>query len=113
MPVRKIRLHQKQKPPNILMHIYKMQCSYGKQPGLAVVVVKNGQVVFNKAFGEKDMQTHAPFTTSTLSVCASTTKAMTAVCMGMLVDAGKIKWSDKVSDVYPELKLYDITPTAS
>lgn len=78
-----------------------------KAPGLAVVVVKNGQVVFNKAYGVKDIQTHEPFTTATLSVCASTTKAMTAVCMGMLVDAGKIKWTDKVSDVYPELKLYD------
>lgn len=78
-----------------------------KTPGLAVVVVKNKQVVFNKGYGVKDMQTKEPFSTATLSVCASTTKAMTAVCMGMLVDAGKIKWTDKVSDVYPALKLYD------
>ena len=27
--------------------------------------------------------------------------------MGILVDAGKIKWTDKVSDIYPELKLHD------
>jgi len=78
-----------------------------KTPGLSVVVVKNNNVIFKKAYGVKDIQTKDAFTTSTLSVCASTTKAMTAVCMGMLVDAGKIKWTDKVSDVYPELKLYD------
>jgi CubicO group peptidase (beta-lactamase class C family) len=78
-----------------------------KTPGLSVVVVKNHNVVFNKAYGVKDITTHEPFTTSTLSICASTTKAMTAVCMGMLVDAGKVKWTDKVSDIYPELKLYD------
>ncbi len=78
-----------------------------KTPGLSVVVVKNNNIIFNKAYGVKDIKTKDPFTTSTLSICASTTKAMTAVCMGMLVDAGKIKWTDKVSDVYPELKLYD------
>jgi CubicO group peptidase (beta-lactamase class C family) len=78
-----------------------------KTPGLSVVAVKDNNIIFEKAYGVKDINTKDPFTTSTLSVCASTTKAMTAVCMGMLVDAGKIKWSDKVSDVYPELKLYD------
>jgi CubicO group peptidase (beta-lactamase class C family) len=78
-----------------------------KTPGLSVVVVKDNAVVFKKAYGVKDISTHEPFNTSTLSICASTTKAMTAVCMGMLVDAGKIKWTDKVSDVYPEFKLYD------
>ena len=78
-----------------------------KTPGLSLVIVKNNNIVFNKAYGVKDINTRAPFETSTLSVCASTTKAMTAVCMGMLVDAGKVKWTDKVSDVYPELKLYD------
>ncbi|MFT4156300.1 serine hydrolase [Parafilimonas sp.] len=78
-----------------------------KTPGLAVVIVKDSKVIFNKGYGVKDIATKAPFTTSTLSICASTTKAMTAVCMGMLVDAGKVKWTDKVSDIYPGLKLYD------
>ena len=78
-----------------------------KTPGLSVVVVKDKQVVFKKGYGVTDVVKQTPFSTSTLSICASTTKAMTAVCMGMLVDEGKVKWTDKVSDVYPELKLYD------
>lgn len=78
-----------------------------KTPGLSVVVVKDGNVVFKKAYGVIELGKPDPFTTTTLSICASTTKAMTAVCMAMLVDDGKIKWSDKVSDVFPELKLYD------
>ncbi len=73
------------------MHTYKTPCNYGKT-GLSVVIVKDNNVIFNKAYGVKDITTKEPFTTSTLSICASTTKAMTAVCMGMLVDAGKIKW---------------------
>ena len=78
-----------------------------KTPGLSVVVVKDGNVVFKKGYGVIELGKPDPFTTTTLSLCASTTKAMTAVCMAMLVDDGKIKWSDKVSDVFPELKLYD------
>jgi CubicO group peptidase (beta-lactamase class C family) len=78
-----------------------------KTPGLSVVVVKDKQVVYKKGYGVAELGKNNPFTTSTLSVCASTTKAMTAVCMGILVDEGKVKWTVKVSDVYPAFKLYD------
>src|SRR3569833_2103783 len=78
-----------------------------KTPGISVAVVKDGNVVFKKGYGVTELGKPAPFTTSTLSICASTTKAMTAVCMSMLVDEGKIQRTDKVSDIYPELKLYD------
>ncbi len=78
-----------------------------KTPGMSIVVVKDGKVVYKNGFGVTELGKSNPFTTSTLSICASTTKAMTAVCLGMLVDEGKIKWTDKVSDIYPALKLYD------
>ncbi|MDN3655963.1 serine hydrolase domain-containing protein [Ferruginibacter paludis] len=78
-----------------------------KTPGLSIAVVKDGKVVFKKAYGVAEVGKPQSFTTSTLSICASTTKAMTAVCMGMLVDEGKIKWTDKVSEIYPAFKLYD------
>ena len=78
-----------------------------KTPGLSVVVVKDNQVVFRKGYGVVELGKPASFTTGTVSVCASTTKAMTAVCMGMLVDEGKVKWTDKLQDVYPEFRLYD------
>jgi CubicO group peptidase (beta-lactamase class C family) len=81
-------------------------------PGLSVVVVKGNEVVFKKAYGVQDINTRAPYTTSTLSTCASTTKAMTAVCMAMLVDEGKIRWDDVVSDILPEFKLADPYTTA-
>jgi CubicO group peptidase (beta-lactamase class C family) len=76
-------------------------------PGMSIAVVKDGRVVFKKGYGVAEVGKPGAFSTSTLSICASTTKAMTAVCMGMLVDEGKVKWTDKVSDIYPALKLYD------
>ena len=76
-----------------------------KTVGLSVVVVKNGEVVFKKGYGLQNSTESTPYTTATLSTCASTTKAMTAVCMSMLIDEGKVKWTDKVSDILPEFKL--------
>lgn len=78
-----------------------------KTPGLSVVVVKDGKVVFGKGYGVAELGKSSPYTTATVSICASTTKAMTAVCMGMLVDEGKIKWSDKLKSIYPGFRLYD------
>lgn len=83
-----------------------------KVPGLSVAVVKDGKIVFTKGYGVAEKGKAEPFTSSTLAICASTTKAMTAVCMAMLVDEGKVHWNDKVSDVYPALKLKDPEATA-
>ena len=83
-----------------------------KTPGLSVIVVKDSVVVFKKAYGVQDIGNKTPYTTATLSTCASTTKAMTAVCMAMLVDEEKVKWSDVVSDILPEFKLADPYATA-
>lgn len=76
-------------------------------PGLAIAVVKDGRVVFEKGYGVRDITRSAPFDTSTLSAIASTTKAMTAVAMGMLVDEGKVGWDDPVTKYLPSFELYD------
>ncbi|MDO6432387.1 serine hydrolase [Flavitalea sp. BT771] len=78
-----------------------------RTPGMSIVVVKDDQMVFKKGFGVTELGKTAAFTTATIGVCASTTKAMTAVCMGMLVDEGKLRWTDRLRDVFPEFSLYD------
>jgi CubicO group peptidase (beta-lactamase class C family) len=76
-------------------------------PGMAVVVVKDGKVLLKKGYGVRELGKPEKIDTKTLFACASTTKAMTAVCMGMLVDEGKIKWDDLVIKYLPEYQLYD------
>jgi CubicO group peptidase (beta-lactamase class C family) len=76
-------------------------------PGLAITVVKDGKVIFKKGYGVQELGTSNQVNTQTLYACASTTKAMTATCMGMLVDEGKIKWDDAVSKYLPEFQLFD------
>ena len=83
-----------------------------KIPGLSVAVVKDGKVIFKKGYGVTRLGQSTAFDTSTISICASTTKAMTAVCMAMLVDAGKLKWSDKVADILPGFKINDAYTTS-
>ncbi|MFT4032516.1 MAG: serine hydrolase [Siphonobacter sp.] len=77
-------------------------------PGMAIVVVKDNKVLFKKGYGVRKINTADPVDTQTLFTCASTTKAMTATCLGMLVDEGKVKWDDPVEDYLPDFQLYDV-----
>lgn len=76
-------------------------------PGLAVAVVKDGKVLLSKGYGVREFGKPERVDNQTLFACASTTKAMTAACMGILVDEGKIKWDDLVITYLPEFQLYD------
>ena len=76
-------------------------------PGMAIVVVRNGDVVYRKAYGTRQLGSGKPVDENTLFACASTTKAMTATAMGILVDQGKVKWDDPVIKYLPGFKLYD------
>ncbi|RIV73764.1 serine hydrolase [Flagellimonas aequoris] len=76
-------------------------------PGLATVVVKNGEVVFKKAYGFKQLDNQAPVDEHTLFNMASTTKAIVCQALGILVDQGKLNWTDKVRDHLPYFKLSD------
>ncbi|WP_210518535.1 serine hydrolase [Hymenobacter terricola] len=81
-------------------------------PGMAVAVVKDGQVVLAKGYGVRSLATKAPMDANTLVGIASNTKAFTAAALGMLVDEGKLRWDDKVTDYIPEFKMYDPYVTA-
>jgi CubicO group peptidase (beta-lactamase class C family) len=80
-------------------------------PGLSVTVVKDNQIIFTKGYGVRELGKPDPVNAQTLFACASTTKAMTAACMGMLVDEGKVSWDDAVEKYLPELQLYDPAAT--
>jgi CubicO group peptidase (beta-lactamase class C family) len=81
-------------------------------PGIAVAVVKDGQVVLAKGYGVSSLKTKAPMDANTLFGIASNTKAFTAAALGLLVDEGKLRWDDKVTDYVPEFKMYDPYVTA-
>ena len=57
-----------------------------KVPGLSVAIVKDGEVVLCKGYGEKKLGSGDMVDKQTIFRIASTTKAFTATAMGILVD---------------------------
>ena len=78
-----------------------------KPTGLAVAVMKDSAIVYHQALGFSNADTRKPVTTTSLFNIASCSKAFTAFSIGILVDEGKLKWTDKVIDYIPEFKLAD------
>jgi CubicO group peptidase (beta-lactamase class C family) len=76
-------------------------------PGLAIAVVKDGQVVFSKGYGVRELGKPASVDEGTLFAIGSTTKAMTAALLGMLVDEKKLAWDDPVVKHLPWFQLSD------
>jgi len=75
--------------------------------GLAIAVVKDGKVVFEKGYGVRELGKPDVVDTATLFAIGSTTKAMTAASIGMLVDEGKVRWDDPVTNYLPSFQLKD------
>jgi CubicO group peptidase (beta-lactamase class C family) len=76
-------------------------------PGLALAIVRDDSVIFMKGYGVRKMGEKDPVTPATMFAIASTTKAMTAACLGMLVDSAKVRWDDPVTKYIPWFQLSD------
>lgn len=76
-------------------------------PGIAVAIVKDGQVVMAKGYGVRKLGDPAPVTPRTLFGIASNTKAFTAAALAILVDEGKLRWDDPVTMHLPAFQMYD------
>jgi len=76
-------------------------------PGLAIGVVKDGQVFYARGFGCKSIQTREPVTTGTLFGIASCTKAFTAMAVCLLADEGKLDLDAPVIEYMGDFRLAD------
>jgi CubicO group peptidase (beta-lactamase class C family) len=77
-----------------------------KQPGLSIVVVKDGRPVYMKGFGVRSIG-GGRVGVDTKFGMMSTTKAMTALAIAMLVDEGKLAWDDPVQKTLPWFQMPD------
>ena len=76
-------------------------------PGLALVVVKDDQVVISKGFGIREINKPEQVDEHTLFAIGSNTKAFVAAAVGLLVQDGKLAWDDPVTKHLPAFKMYD------
>ena len=82
-------------------------------PGLAVVIVKDGQIVLEKGYGIRDIETRAPVDENTLFMIASNTKLFTATSLCQLEYDGKLSIDDKITKYFPDFALYEPSTTSS
>jgi CubicO group peptidase (beta-lactamase class C family) len=73
----------------------------GKVAGVVMLVLRHGQVAYERAFGEADREAHRPMTNDALFRIASQTKAITSVAVMTLVEEGRLRLSDPVSKFVP------------
>ncbi|MFC5269376.1 glycoside hydrolase family 3 N-terminal domain-containing protein [Adhaeribacter terreus] len=79
--------------------------AYAATPGCQVLVVKNGAVVFNKAYGHYTYDKAQQVTNYTLYDIASVTKvASTLQAIMYLKDQGKINLDERIGTYLPELR---------
>ena len=97
-----------QKPNLQKLDTYIQKCmTEWEIPGMAVGIVKNDTLIFAKGFGVREIGKSEKVDANTMFGIASNTKAFTSAALATLVDDGKIKWDDKVTDYIPYFEMYD------
>jgi len=72
-------------------------------PGMQVSVVKDGQIVYSRAFGMANLQTPVPVTQDTVFSINSATKSFTGVEVMRLVESGEVDLAAPVSTYLEDL----------
>jgi len=78
-----------------------------KVPGVAIGIIKDGKITHLKGYGQANIQTKDQVSQDTIFKIASNSKAFTTAALALLVDEGKLRWSDKVTKYLPEFKMKD------
>ena len=81
-------------------------------PGLGFAVFEDGEAVYKRGFGTTALDGGEAVSTETFFINASTTKAMVAAGLLMLVDEGRVGLDDRIIDHLPELHFADPALTA-
>jgi len=82
-----------------------------RTPGLAIAVVHNGHVVYERAIGVRDVDQHLEVTPQTLFAIASCSKAFTTAALAVLADEGRLDWDLPVREYMPSFRLHDTLAT--
>ncbi|CCD98711.1 Beta-lactamase precursor [Bradyrhizobium sp. STM 3809] len=80
-------------------------------PGVGLSLIEGGRVVYEGGFGVRTLGKPDPVGADTLFLAASDTKAMTTLLLAGLVDEGKLRWDQPVTEVYPSFRLGDSETT--
>jgi len=77
-----------------------------KSPGMAVVVRKDGRTVFASGYGVRELRTFADIDRTTNFRLASFTKQFTAMATMLLVRDRKLRYDERLTDIFPDFPAY-------
>jgi CubicO group peptidase (beta-lactamase class C family) len=75
----------------------------GELVGAVAVATTDRAPIYERAFGWRDLATHAPMRLDTVFMLASMTKTVTAVAAMQLVEQGKVALDQPLGELVPEL----------
>ncbi|MGH9544807.1 MAG: serine hydrolase domain-containing protein [Terriglobales bacterium] len=86
-------------------HIFN-QIKSNDRPGGAVLVIKDGSIVFERGYGVADLRLLRKIDGHTNFRLASCTKQFTAMAVMLLVHDGKLHYEEQLTDVFPDFPEY-------
>ena len=72
------------------------------EPGATVLVSRNGQIIYKKAFGMANLELNSPMQTDNVFWVASIGKQFTAVAILQLMEQGKLNLQDEITKFIPD-----------
>lgn len=75
-------------------------------PGAAVLVIADGRTVFERGYGVADLRSLRKIDAETNFRLASCTKQFTAMAVMLLVHDGKLRYEDRLTDIFPDFPEY-------
>jgi CubicO group peptidase (beta-lactamase class C family) len=77
-----------------------------KSPGIAVIVREDSRTVFERGYGARGLRDFAKIDARTNFRLASCSKQFTAMAIMLLVHDGKLRYEDRLTDVFPDFPAY-------
>ncbi len=74
-------------------------------PGMALAIVKDGEIIFERGFGLADIESGRAVDGETLFAIGSSSKAFTAAVIATLIDEGTMGWDEPATTYLPWFQL--------
>ena len=74
-------------------------------PGVGIALVDRTGVIWQGGVGVRELGSSEPVDADTRFMVASNTKGMATLLLSVLADEGKLRWDERVVDLYPSFRL--------
>src|ERR1700709_1136042 len=84
-------------------HILRQKCEAKEIPGVVAMAATAKEIIYQGAFGKRDLSKDDPMTADSVFWIASMTKAITAAAAMQLVELGKLSLEGPIGKLLPDL----------